>query len=133
MRFKKLFLLAGLAVSVIFASAAAEAAHHKRDKRPSEGSAMRPQLSEEARKLAAAYRSDPSHANRSALKRQIGIEYDRFLKEQRAKLKGGKNSQAARRRLDALKRDRDKHIEKIMERLLNPQARPGGRPNRKRD
>jgi hypothetical protein len=92
---------------------------------------MRPEFSEETRQLAAACRRDPSEENRAALKRQIGIDYDRFLKEQRAKLKKGRDhrSQDAVRRLDAMKRDRDKYIERIMDRMLDPQ---GGRKNRDR-
>ena len=134
MRTEKLFLLSVLAVSVIFASVASGAAHHKRGKRPPEAAAVRPPVSDETRKLADICRGDPSPANRAALKRQIGIDYDRFLKEQRARLKGGKNGQAARRRLDALKRDRDRNIGQIMERLLDPKrGRDGGRPHRKHD
>ena len=91
----------------------------------------RPEFSEETRKLAAACRRDPSKENRAALKKQIGVDYDRFLKEQRDKLKkghGGRKSQDSRR-LDAMKRDRDKRIEAIMKRMLDPQ---GGRGNRDR-
>ena len=102
----------------------------KRDRRPPDG--MRPQFSEETRRLVGVCRRDPSEANRAALKKQIGIDYDRFLEEQRAKLKKGKRdrkSQEAARRLEAMKRDRDKRIEAIMKRMLDPQ---GGRENRDR-
>ena len=95
----------------------------------------RPEFSEETRKLAAACRRDPSKENRAALKKQIGVDYDRFLKEQRDKLKkghGGRKSQDSRR-LDAMKRDRDKRIEAIMDRMLDSQARPGNRGRRNRD
>jgi len=95
---------------------------------------MRPEFSEETRRLAAVCRRDPSKENRAALKKQIGIDYDRFLKEQRAKLKkgrGGKNQES--RRLDAMKRDRDKYIERIMDRMLDPQGGQGNRDRRTRD
>ena len=92
---------------------------------------MRPEFGEETRRLAAVCRRDPSAENRAALKKQIGIDYDRFLKEQRAKIKKGRDrkSQEMLRRLDAMKRDRDKRIEEIMKRMLDPQ---GGRGNRDR-
>ena len=80
-------------------------------------------------------RRDPSEANRAALKKQIGIDYDRFLEEQRAKLKKGtrdRRSQEARR-LDAMKRDRDKRIEAIMKRMLDPQGGQGNRDKRGRN
>ena len=122
-----------LLVAAIFTFVAAEAAPHrdKRDRRPPDG--MRPKISEETRKLAAACRNDPSEENRAALKKQIGADYDRFLEEQRAKIKDGKHdrkSQDARRRLDMVTRDRDKRIEQIMNRLLNPQDRPDDRPSK---
>ena len=94
----------------------------------------RPQFSEETRKLAAACRRDPSKENRAALKKQIGVDYDRFLEEQRAKLKkgkGGRKSQESRR-LDAMKHDRAKRIEAIMERMLDPQGGQGNRDRRGR-
>ena len=126
----KFFFTFALLAAAIFASVAAEAAPHrdKRDRRPPD--APRPQISEETRKLAAACRRDPNEENRAALKRQIGVDYDRFLEDMRAKIKGGKHdrkSQEARRRLEALTRDRDKRIEEIMRRMLNPQDRPGDR------
>ena len=104
------------------------------DRRASGG--MRPEFGEETRRLVAVCRRDPSEENRAALKRQIGVDYDRFLKEQRAKLKKGRRdrrSQEMGRRLDAMKRDRDKYIERIMERMLDPQTRPGNRDRRPRD
>ena len=132
MKLNRFFTLI-LLVAAIFVSVAAEAAprRDKRDHRPPDG--LRPQISEETRKLAAACRRDPSEENRAALKRQIGIDYDRFLEDMRAKIKGGKHdrkSQEARRRLEALTRDRDKRIEEIMRRMLDPQDRPGDRPGK---
>jgi hypothetical protein len=96
----------------------------------------RPQFSEETRRLAGVCRRDPSEANRAALKKQIGVDYDRFLEEQRAKLKKGKrdrDGQDAARRLEAMSRDRDKYIDRIMRRMLDPQARPGNGGRRGRD
>lgn len=132
MKLNRLFTFALLAAA-IFASVAAEAAPHrdKRDRRPPD--VPRPQISEEVRKLAAICRRDPSEENRAALKRQIGVDYDRFLEDMRARIKGGKHdrkSQEMRRRLESLSRDRDKRIEEIMRRLLNPQDRPGDRPGK---
>ena len=135
MKLDRLFTVV-LLIAMIFVSVAAEAAPHrdKRDRRPPDG--LRPQISEETRKLAAACRRDPSEENRDALRKQIGIDYDRFLEEQRAKLKKGKRdrkSQEMSRRLDAMKRDRDKYIERIMERMLDPQGGRGSRDRRSRD
>lgn len=122
MRSKRLFLLV-LSAAALFASVAAEAAVHrdKRDRRPP--SVHRPHLSEETRKLAAVCRRDPSEENRSALRKKIEVDYDRFLEEQRAKIKDGKHDrkhQEARRRLNAMVRDRKKRVDEIMRRLLNP-------------
>ena len=58
------------------------------------------------------------------------------MEEQRAKLKKGtrdRRSQEARRRLDAMKRDRDKRIEAIMKRMLDPQGGQGNRDKRGRN
>ena len=127
---KRIFTLTALAVAVVI-TVTVEAAP-RRGKRD-EGA--RPQISEEARKLAAVCRRDPSEANRDALKRQIGADYDRFLEQLRAKLKSGKHdrkSQEARRRLEAMTRDRDKRVEQIMRRMLEPQERPAERPGKDR-
>ena len=133
MKLNRFFTLI-LLVAAIFVSVAAEAAprRDKRDHRPPDG--LRPQISEETRKLAAACRRDPSEENRAALKKQIGIDYDRFLEEQRAKLKKGKGGRKSpeSRRLDAMKRDRDKRIEAIMKRMLDPQGGQGNRDQRGR-
>ena len=102
------------------------------DRRSSGG--MRPEFSEETRRLAAVCRRDPSEENRAALKKQIGVDYDRFLKEQRAKLKKGRDRRSQEsRRLEAMSRDRDKYIERIMERMLDPQGGRGNRDRRTRD
>ena len=98
------------------------------------GNGMRPEFSEETRRLAAVCRRDPSKENRAALKKQIGVDYDRFLKEQRDKLKKGRGGRSQEsRRLDAMKRDRDKYIERIMERMLDPEGGRGNRDRRTRD
>ena len=104
------------------------------DRRNSGGD--RPQFSEETRRLVGVCRRDPSKENRAALKKRIGVDYDRFLEEQRAKLTKGKRDRRSRelaRRLDAMKRDRDKRIEAIMDRMLDSQAHPGKRDRRPRD
>ena len=46
----------------------------------------RPQLNEETKRLIASYRRDPSEANRSALRKQVGINYDKVLDRKKAKL-----------------------------------------------
>ena len=127
MKIHRIFTFAIL-VSAIFLSVATQAATHrnKRDRRIPDG--MRPKISEETRKLAMTCRTNPSEENRAALKKQIGIDYDRYLEDLRAKIKDGKHdhrkSQEARRRLEALTRDREKHIAQIMLKILDPQARP---------
>lgn len=47
----------------------------------------RPQLNEETKRLIASYRRDPSEANRSALRKQVGINYDKVLDRKRRSLK----------------------------------------------
>ena len=46
----------------------------------------RPQLNEETKRLIASYRRNPSEANRSALRKQVGINYDKVLDRKKAKL-----------------------------------------------
>ena len=95
----------------------------------------RPQFSEETRRLAAVCRREPTEENRAALKKQIGIDLDRFLEEQRAKFRKGNSARKGQgaRRPDAMKRDRDKRIEAIMKRMLDPQNGRGNRDRRDRD
>ena len=47
----------------------------------------RPQLNEETKRLIASYRRNPSEANRSALRKQVGINYDKVLDRKRRSLK----------------------------------------------
>ena len=46
----------------------------------------RPQLNQETRDLIAAYRRDPSEANRAALRRQVAKNYDAVVARKKAKL-----------------------------------------------
>ena len=46
----------------------------------------RTELNEETKRLIASYRRDPSEANRSALRKQVGINYDKVLDRKKAKL-----------------------------------------------
>ena len=95
----------------------------------------RSQFSEETRRLAAVCRREPTEENRAALKKQIGIDLDRCLEEQRATFRKGNGTRKGQgaRRPDAMKRDRDKRIEAIMARMLDPQGGRGNRDRRGRD
>ena len=46
----------------------------------------RPQLDEETKRLIAAYRRDPSDANRAALRKKIADNYDKIVERKKAKL-----------------------------------------------
>jgi len=127
---KRLFALFAALVVIAGMSGSAEAAQRwdKRNRKPLDGGA-RIQYSDETRRLAATCRSDRSQANVNALKKQVGIDYDRYVSEQLAKLKNEKNDKKTndkRRRIEALKRNRTRRIEQIVKRMLDPQGPDGG-------
>lgn len=94
----------------------------------------RPQLNEETRQLIAAYRRDPSEANRVALERQVGQNYDRIVARKKAKLEDLKRTARHASKVtemqdivDEMIRNRDQRIAQTMKRFTDPRLRPGAR------
>ena len=99
----------------------------------------RPQLNEETKRLIAAYRRDPSEANRAALKAQVERNYDAVVARKKAKLEELKRTARDRYKVeemqnivDEMLRDRDQRVENSMRRFTDQRFRPGLR-NRSRD
>lgn len=94
----------------------------------------RPELNEETKRLIAAYRRDPSEANRAALRRQVEINYDKVIERKKAKLEELKQTakhaskvQEMQEIVDELIQDRENRIEQSMRRFTDPRLRPGYR------
>lgn len=94
----------------------------------------RPQLSEETRRLIAAYRRNPSAENLAALRRQVGENYDRVLAKKRAKLEELRRT--ARRQeqvtqmqeiVDEMVRGREEAIDRTIARFTDTRMNPGAR------
>ena len=99
----------------------------------------RPQLNEETKRLIAAYRRDPSEANRAALKKQVERNYDAVVARKKAKLEELKRTARDRYKVeemqnivDEMLRDRDQRVENSLRRFTDQRFRPGLR-NRSRD
>ena len=99
----------------------------------------RPQLNEETKRLIAAYRRDPSEANRAALKAQVERNYDAVVARKKAKLEELKRTARDRYKVeemqnivDEMLRDRDQRVENSMRRFTDARFRPGLR-NRSQD
>ena len=99
----------------------------------------RPQLNEETRRLIAAYRRDPSEANRAALKKQVERNYDAVVARKKAKLEELKRTARDKYKVeemqnivDEMLRDRDQRVENSLRRFTDQRFRPGLR-NRSRD
>lgn len=94
----------------------------------------RPQLNEETKRLIASYRRDPSEANRSALRKQVGINYDKVLDRKKAKLEELKRTarhaskiQEMQEIVDEMVQNREARIDQSMRRFSDPRFRPGAR------
>lgn len=81
----------------------------------------RPKLNQETKDLIAAYRRDPSDANRAALRRQVAANYDAAVERKKAKVN---EMQVA---VDEMLRDREQRIEASVARFTDPHFRPGVR------
>ena len=99
----------------------------------------RPQLNEETRRLIAAYRRDPSEANRVALKAQVERNYDAVVARKKAKLEELKRTARDKSKVeemqnivDEMLRDRDQRVENTMRRFTDERFQPGLR-NRSQD
>ena len=98
----------------------------------------RPQLNDETKALIAAYQQDPSAANRAALKRQVGINYDNVVARKKAKLEELKRTardsskvQEMQDIVDEMLQERENRIEQTMSRFTDPRFRPGLRNSSK--
>lgn len=94
----------------------------------------RPPLNEETKRLISAYRRVPSEANRSALRKQVGVNYDKVLERKKAKLQELKQTarhaskiQEMQEIVDEMVRNRDARIDQTMRRFSDPRLRPGSR------
>lgn len=97
----------------------------------------RPELSEETRRLIAAYRQDPSRQNYAALKKQVEKNYDAVIARKKAKLeelrREAKHSSLVEDMeeiVDEVVKDRENRIEQSMRRFTDPRLQPGVRENK---
>lgn len=82
---KKILIAAAIAITscIGFSASNGEAKLHKLSTTIEK---ERPKLDEETMRLIAAYRKTPSDANRSALKKQVEINYDKIVERKKTKL-----------------------------------------------
>jgi hypothetical protein len=92
----------------------------------------RPQLNQETRDLIAAYRRNPSDANRAALRRQVAKNYDAIVARKKAKLEELKRTARHPSKVDEMQvivdemlRDREQRIDASMARFTDSRFRPG--------
>ena len=92
----------------------------------------RPQLNQETRDLIAAYRRDPSDANRAALRKQVAANYDAVVARKKAKLEELKRTARHQSKIeemqvivDEMLRDREQRIDASMARFTDSRFRPG--------
>ena len=98
----------------------------------------RPRLDEETQRLIAAYRRNPSTANRAALKTKVERNYDAVVARKKAKLEELKRTARDRSKVeemqlivDEMLRDRDQRVESSMRRFTDQRFRPGVRERSK--
>lgn len=94
----------------------------------------RPQLNEETQRLIAAYRRNPTEANRETLRRQVETDYAKVVERKKAKLKELRRTardaslvKEMEATVDEVVRDRENRIEQTMRRFTDPRLRPGSR------
>ena len=112
------------------ATAGGENAGERQRHAPENGERQRLQIDDETRKLIAAYRSDPSEANKAALKKKVEANYDKMLEQRKAKLKemkdAGRDQQRIsmmEQRLSEMQQNRETRIEKMMSRFMDGKSR----------
>ncbi len=120
-----------VAVGTVFAAPGGEA---KQFKLSTTIEKERPELNKETQQLIAAYRRDPSEANRAALRKQIEINYDKVVERKKAKLEELKRTAKHAAKVeemqdivDEMTRNRESRIEQSMLRFTDPRLRPGSR------
>ena len=97
----------------------------------------RPQLDEETKSLIAAYRRDPSEANRAALEKKVRANYDAVIARKQAKLeelrKTAKHESKIREMEEIVREviaDKESRVAQSMRRFTDPRLRPGAREAR---
>ena len=92
----------------------------------------RPELNQETKDRIAAYRRDPSDANRAALRRQVAANYDAVVARKKAKLEELKRTAKHQSKIDEMQvivdemlRDREQRIDASMARFTDSRFRPG--------
>ena len=94
----------------------------------------RPQLDDVTRGLIAAYQKNPTEANKQALRKQIGINYDKVLSKKKAKLAELKQTAKDKSKIDEMQvivdemiRDRESRIDTSLARFTDSRLKPGVR------
>ena len=94
----------------------------------------RPQLDEETKRLIAAFRRDPSDANRFALRKKVAENYDAVVARKVAKLEDLRKTAKHQSKVDEMQvivdemfRDREARIDASMARFTDVRFRPGAR------
>jgi len=92
----------------------------------------RPQLDDITRGLIAAYQKNPTEANKQALRKQIGINYDKVLAKKKAKLAELKQTAKDKSKIDEMQvivdemiRDRESRIDTSLARFTDSRLKPG--------
>ena len=104
------------------------------------GERRRPQFNEETRRLIAAYRRDPTEANKTALRKQVAADYEKRIERKKAELAELKRTASIESRmneiedeLDEMIQNRDRRIDQMMTRFTEkPEAREGRGPHERR-
>ena len=88
---KKILTASAIALACHIAFSASNGGEAKLHKFSNTVERERPKLNEETMRLIAAYRENPTDANREALNRQVEINYDKVVARKKAKLEELKN------------------------------------------
>ena len=138
--------IAAFTLSAAFAAASAFAERPPR-RAPADGPKLyrysktvekeRPQLDEETKTLIAAYRRDPSEANRAALEKKVRANYDAVIARKQAKLeelrKTAKHESKIKEMEEIVREviaDKESRVAQSMRRFTDPRLRPGAREAR---
>ena len=94
----------------------------------------RPVLDDITKGLIAAYQKNPTEANKQALRKQIGINYDKVLAKKKAKLAELKQTAKDKSKIDEMQvivdemiRDRESRIDTSLARFTDSRLKPGVR------
>ncbi len=94
----------------------------------------RPELNDTTKRLIAAYRQNPTEANKAALRKQIEINYDNVLSRKRAKLAELKQTAKEQSKIDEMQdivnemiRDRENRVNQSLSRFTDSRLVPNAR------